>query len=91
MIKRGNRNDDYNKAKTAKVPKKRTTPRAKALYQKFMNQSVIVHLISGLKVKGKLTDFDQYTIAVSVKGEEVMLFKHAVGLIRPYKQEDEDK
>lgn len=63
----------------------------KRLYQKFMNQSVVVHLVSGLKVKGKLTDFDQYTIAVSVKGEEVMLFKHAVGLIRSYKTEDEDK
>ncbi|AIE61786.1 RNA chaperone Hfq [Bacillus methanolicus] len=63
----------------------------KRLYQKFLNQSVVVHLVSGLKVKGKLTEYDQYTIAVSVKKEEMMIYKHAISLIRPYHSESDDE
>ncbi|MEK5066832.1 RNA chaperone Hfq [Cytobacillus sp. FSL R5-0596] len=65
--------------KSKKVPHKVQ----KRLYAKFLKKPVVVHLTSGVKVKGKLTEYDEYTLAVSVKDEEVMIFKHAIALIRP--------
>lgn len=50
----------------------------------------MIHLTSGVKVKGKLTEYDQYTLAVSVKNDEVMIFKHAIALIRPDRTEVEE-
>lgn len=62
----------------------------KRLYAKFLNQPVVVHLTSGTKVKGKLTEYDEYTLAISVKKDEVMIFKHAIALIRPDRTEVEE-
>lgn len=79
---------------TAQKPKQKTKriPHQvqKRLYDKFLKQSVVIHLTSGIKVKGKLTEYDEYTLAVSVKNDEVMIFKHAIALIRPDRTEVEE-
>ncbi|MEK5445165.1 MULTISPECIES: RNA chaperone Hfq [Bacillaceae] len=79
---------------TAQKPQQKTkkTPHhvQKRLFDKFLKQSVVIHLTSGVKVKGKLTEYDQYTLAVSVKNDEVMIFKHAIALIRPDRTEVEE-
>lgn len=62
----------------------------KRLYAKFMNQTIVIHLLSGTKVKGKLTEEDTYSLAVTVKNDEVLLFKHAIALIRPDRTEVEE-
>lgn len=75
------------KQKPQKTRKKVPHHVQKRLYAKFLNQPVIIHLTTGEKVKGKLTEYDEYTIAVSFKQDEIMLFKHAISLIRPDRTE----
>ncbi|OHR74073.1 RNA chaperone Hfq [Bacillus sp. UMB0893] len=77
--------------KSEQKPKKRNPHHTQnRLYHKYLNQSVVIHMLTGLKVKGKLLEYDHYCIAVLIQEDEILIFKHAIALIRPNNPEREN-
>lgn len=56
------------------------------------NQPVSVYLINGIKLQGRITNYDQYCIKLK-NGEnlEQMIYKNAVSTIVPSRASDSDK
>lgn len=46
-------------------------------------QVVTVFITNGFQMKGRITAFDQFTLVLDVKGEQQILYKHAVSTIVP--------
>ena len=44
---------------------------------------MIIYTMNGFQVKGKITNYDRFTILVDSDGVEKMLYKHAVSTIQP--------
>jgi len=47
---------------------------------------VTIYLMNGVKVEGIITGYDQYTIIITGKGKQSIIFKHAVSTIIPQKK-----
>lgn len=61
------------------------------LYHKYKEQSVVCHMVTGAKVKGKLQGYDHYTISIIVKGDEILIYKHAIAFLRPFNPENDNQ
>lgn len=46
-----------------------------------------IYMMNGFQVKGKIKDFDRFTIIIECDGREKMLYKNAVSTIQPDDQE----
>jgi host factor-I protein len=57
------------------------------LYHKYMDKAVVCHLVNGVKIKGTLQMYDHYSISIKVKGDEILIYKHAVAFLRPFNAE----
>ncbi len=51
---------------------------------------VTVFITNGYQLKGRITAFDQYVIAVENQGVQQLVYKHAVSTIRPDRPVDLD-
>ena len=70
---------------TEAVPKYRVDPQA--LQSAFMggnlNKTVTVYLTNGIKLVGRLRQFDQFTVLLENNGEQLLVFKHAISTVIP--------
>ena len=53
-------------------------------------QVVTVFVTNGFQMKGRITGFDQYTIVLEIRGEQQIVYKHAVSTIAPSQPIDLD-
>jgi host factor-I protein len=44
-------------------------------------KEVIIYLIRGTRIVGKIIDADQFTILVDVNGQQQLIYKHAISTI----------
>lgn len=48
--------------------------------------SVVVHLLSGSTLAGRIKSFDKFSVLLDVGGTDVLLFKHAISSISQEKK-----
>ncbi|MER3631536.1 MAG: RNA chaperone Hfq, partial [Blastocatellia bacterium] len=62
-------------------------PAAQNIQDAFLNSarrekaSVIVHLLQGSTLSGRIKSFDKFSILLDVGGQDVLIFKHSVSTI----------
>lgn len=47
------------------------------------SQDLVVDLLNGVRLEGKLRRFDRFAIVVEQAGRDVLVYKHAIATIRP--------
>ena len=47
--------------------------------------SVIIHLTNGFQLKGNVKGFDSFTVILDSDGKQMMIYKHAISTITPFK------
>ncbi|MFW5992328.1 MAG: RNA chaperone Hfq [Halanaerobiaceae bacterium] len=50
------------------------------------NISVVIYLMNGFQLKGKVIGFDNFTIILRSEGQEQLIYKHAISTISPQKK-----
>lgn len=53
-------------------------------------QVLTVFTTNGFQMKGRITAFDQFVIVVEIRGEQQIVYKHAVSTIAPSRLVDLD-
>jgi host factor-I protein len=43
--------------------------------------TVVIHLLQGATVSGRIRSFDKFSVLLDVNGAEVLVFKHAISTI----------
>lgn len=62
-------------------------PAAQNIQDAFLNSarrekaSVVVHLLQGSTLSGRIKSFDKFSILLDVGGQDVLIFKHSVSTI----------
>lgn len=49
--------------------------------------SVIVHLMPGSTLSGRIKSFDKFSVMLDVGGQDVLIFKHSISTIAQERQE----
>ena len=52
---------------------------------------MIIYMMNGFQVKGKIINYDRFVILVDSDGVEKMLYKHAVSTIQPDEQKTDTR
>ena len=52
---------------------------------------MIIYMMNGFQVKGKIINYDRFVILVDSDGVEKMLYKHAVSTIQPDDQKTDTR
>lgn len=47
------------------------------------NQELVVDLLNGTRLEGRLRRFDRFAVVVEHGGREVLVYKHAIATLRP--------
>ncbi|MCH3963837.1 MAG: RNA chaperone Hfq [Clostridium sp.] len=47
--------------------------------------AVTIHLTNGFQIKGSVKGFDNFTVILDVDGKQMMIYKHAISTITPFK------
>ncbi|MER3430286.1 MAG: RNA chaperone Hfq [Blastocatellia bacterium] len=69
-------------------------PAAQNIQDAFLNSarrekaSVIVHLLQGSTLSGRIKSFDKFSILLDVGGQDVLIFKHSVSTISQERKSD---
>ena len=62
-------------------------PAAQNIQDAFLNSArreritVVIHLLQGATVSGRIKSFDKFSVLIDVGGAEVLVFKHAISTI----------
>lgn len=62
-------------------------PAAQNIQDAFLNSarrekgSVVIHLLQGSTLTGRIKSFDKFSILLDVGGQDVLIFKHSVSTI----------
>jgi host factor-I protein len=62
-------------------------PVAQNIQDAFLNSarrermSVVIHLLTGSTVSGRIKSFDKFSVLLDVGGPDVLIFKHAISSI----------
>ncbi len=48
---------------------------------KANNKNVTIYLTSGLPIRGKIKEFDSYTIFVESEKRKILIYKHAISTV----------
>ena len=43
--------------------------------------SVVIHLLHGATLSGRIKSFDKFSVLIDVGGQDVLIFKHAISTI----------
>lgn len=46
---------------------------------------VTMHLTNGFQIRGSVKGFDNFTVILDVDGKQMMIYKHAISTITPFK------
>ena len=44
-------------------------------------QSIIIHLLHGATLSGRIKSFDKFSVMLDVGGQDVLIFKHSISTI----------
>ena len=58
---------------------------------KNTKMAMTIYMMNGFQVKGKIIDFDRFTILVDNNGKKRLLYKNAVSTIEPDNQETDKR
>lgn len=47
--------------------------------------SVIIYLTNGFQLKGYVKGFDSFTVVLDSEGKQILIYKHAITTITPFK------
>ena len=62
-------------------------PAAQNIQDAFLNSarrertSVVVHLLQGSTLSGRIKSFDKFSVLLDVGGQDVLIFKHAISTV----------
>lgn len=62
-------------------------PAAQNIQDAFLNSarreriSVVVHLLQGATLSGRIKSFDKFSVLLDVGGQDVLVFKHAISTV----------
>jgi host factor-I protein len=62
-------------------------PAAQNIQDAFLNSarreriSVVIHLLHGATLSGRIKSFDKFSVLMDVSGTDVLIFKHAISTI----------
>ena len=62
-------------------------PAAQNIQDAFLNSarreriSVVVHLLQGATLSGRIKSFDKFSVLLDVGGQDVLIFKHSISTI----------
>jgi host factor-I protein len=68
-----------------------TTKSTIVLQDVFLNQvrkdhiPVTIHLTNGFQLRGLVKGFDNFTVIIESEGKQMMLYKHAISTVTPYR------
>lgn len=68
-------------------------PAAQNIQDAFLNTArrerytVIVHLLHGATLAGRIRSFDKFSVLLDVGGQEFLIFKHAISTVSQERQE----
>jgi host factor-I protein len=68
-------------------------PAAQNIQDAFLNtarrerHTVIIHLLHGATLSGRIRSFDKFSVLLDVGGQEFLIFKHAISTISQERQE----
>lgn len=71
----------------APLEKKKTMEKAQNIQDGFLNALrrdkalVIVYLVSGVKLSGRIRSFDKFALILESNGQEQLIFKHAISTV----------
>ena len=46
---------------------------------------VTIHITNGFQLRGIITGFDSFIVVLESEGKQLMIYKHAISTITPYK------
>jgi host factor-I protein len=67
-------------------------PAAQNIQDAFLNSArreriaVVVHLLQGATLSGRIKSFDKFSVLLDVGGQDVLIFKHAISTISQEKK-----
>jgi len=62
-------------------------PAAQNIQDAFLNSArrerinVVIHLLQGATLSGRIKSFDKFSVLLDVGGQDVLIFKHAISTI----------
>lgn len=68
---------------TEAIPKYGTDPHAlqSTFLASCMGKPIVIHLANGVRLSGKLAEFDQYCLLIKSENQQQLIFKHAVSTV----------
>ena len=67
-------------------------PTAQNIQDAFLNSarreriSVVVHLLQGATLSGRIKSFDKFSVLLDVGGQDVLVFKHSISTVSQEKK-----
>lgn len=67
-------------------------PAAQNIQDAFLNSarreriSVVVHLLQGSTLSGRIKSFDKFSVLLDVSGQDVLVFKHSISTVSQEKK-----
>ena len=67
-------------------------PAAQNIQDAFLNSarreriSVVVHLLQGATLSGRIKSFDKFSVLLDVGGQDVLVFKHSISTVSQEKR-----
>jgi host factor-I protein len=67
-------------------------PAAQNIQDAFLNSArreriaVVVHLLQGSTLSGRIKSFDKFSVLLDVGGQDVLIFKHAISTVSQEKK-----
>jgi host factor-I protein len=69
-------------------------PAAQNIQDAFLNSArrekvtVVIHLLQGATLTGRIKSFDKFSLMLDVGGQDVLIFKHSISSIAQEKRSD---
>lgn len=70
-------------------------PAAQNIQDAFLNSArrekitVVIHLLQGATLTGRIKSFDKFSVLLDVGGQDVLIFKHSVSTISQERKSDQ--
>ena len=69
-------------------------PAAQNIQDAFLNSArrekinVVIHLLQGSTLSGRIKSFDKFSVLLDVGGQDVLIFKHSISTIAQERKSD---
>jgi len=70
-------------------------PAAQNIQDAFLNSArrekvnVVIHLLQGATLSGRIKSFDKFSVLLDVGGQDVLIFKHSISTISQERKSDQ--